>query len=152
MYAIQSGNKFINVRYFCDPNEIFEFVVSAKPTTYRSRAEVDRDLNNMVGHLDHKIQHTKGAIADAKKAKTRYLREAERARALIQELEVRPYKEVHTQIESAKKRLDRAESEAKYSIWADWERDLARYERIKQAGLRVVKLQQTVVSVDKATA
>lgn len=152
MYAIQSGNKFINVRYFCDPNEIFEFVVSASPKTYRSRTEADRDLQNMVGHLDQKIAWTTSSIKAAQRNKSRHIKEADRARALIQELEVRPYKEVHTQIESAKKRLARAETEAEYSLWSDSQRDLARYERIKQAGLRVVKLQQTVVAVDEATA
>ena len=148
MFTIQAGTKFVRVRYFIDPNEIFNVSISDQPNIYRTQKAAEQDLQRLDTWLGEKIQWAEQTIASTEAAIARAEAELVKQEAKLESLMDLPYRQVVKRIDSAKQSIEREKSAIaghKPSL-RSWRADLSRYSKLKSAGAAVVNLQQVAVA------
>ena len=150
MFTIQAGTKFVRVRYFIDPNEIFNVSISDQPNIYRTQQAAKQDLQRLDTWLDEKIQWAEQQIASTEAAIARAEAEVVKQEAKLESLLDLPYRQVVKQVDSAKRNIERERSsiDSHKPSLRSYRADLARYSKLKSAGAAVVSLQQTVVALE----
>lgn len=144
MYAIQNGSKFVKARFFLDPNEVFEFSVSDEPKTYKTRAEAERVMGLVLDKMTRSLAAYQKMIDDESAKVSKSKKSLERLEAVLEDLYTQPYKAVEKKVAQTRKQIANAEWYIKGNSVKSWSRDLARLERINQAGLSVVKMLHSV--------
>jgi len=144
MFAIKCGPKFLNAKFYIDPNKVFDVVISDTAKVFKTRAEADRVLGLVQVYLTGRISWTEKAINTTVAARARHLKDVIKYQAKIDELSELSYKEVHKQVRDYEHKLARAQSKADSSVSSDYSRDLARLRRIERLQPCVVKMQQVV--------
>ena len=144
MYAILNDRKFIRARFFLDPNEVFEFSVSDEPKHYKTRAEAERVMELVKAKIARSTKFYTEQIAKESAKAEQSARDIVKLKARLEELYAQPFKLVEKKVAETRKKIESAEWYVKSNSVKSWGRDLARLERISRAGLRVVKIQQTV--------
>jgi len=146
MFAIQSGNKFLNARFFIDPNQVFEVRVSATPKTYKTRSEVDRVKTLILEYVDKSIAQIQKNIDREQIVVDRAEKDVARLEARLAELVEQPYKAVAEKVSQVERQLEQARWKLKANSVADYRKDLRRLEQIQSSGVAVVKMQQMAVA------
>ena len=144
MYAILNDRKFIRARFFLDPNEVFEFSVSDEPKYYKTRTEAERVLGLVEAKIAKSTKFYTEQIAKESAKADKSAKEIIRLQGRLEELYEQPFKDVERKVAQVRKQIESAEWYVKSNSVKSWGRDLARLARISKAGLRVVKIQQTV--------
>lgn len=148
MFTIQAGTKFVRVRYYIDPNEIFDVAISGQPNIYRTQQAAKQDLRRLDTWLDEKIQWAEQQIASTESAIARMEAQVVKQEAKLESLLDLPYREVFKRVDNAQQVIERSKSAIashKPSL-RSWRADLARYSKLKSAGASVASLQQTAVA------
>lgn len=149
MYAIRTSGKFLNVRYFLDPNTVFGVAISSKPKSYKTAQEAEQHLVRVREYFAAMIAHV---TKISQEAHTRAARAQNRVIKLKAELEVLvelPYKDVHVEVGRKLKELERRESDAVAESDAalDYGRTLKRLEKLAAADYAVASVRQVVDTV-----
>ena len=147
MFTIQAGSKFVRVRYYIDPNEIFDFSISGQPNIYRTQKAAEQDLQRLNTWIDSRIQWTEQQIADTERSIARAEAELVKQEAKLESLLDLPYREVFKRVDNARRAIERSQSaiSGRRPSIRSYRADLARYNKIKSAGSAVVSLQQSAV-------
>lgn len=146
MFAIQTGSKFLNARFFLDPNSVFELTVSSTPKKYKDRSEVDRVAELIKDYLDSRIASIQKIIDSEQATLAEAVKEVARLEAKLAELIEQPYKEVAKKVPQVERKLAQARWQVNNNSVSSYRKELSRLERIKAAGGVVVKVQQTAVA------
>jgi hypothetical protein len=147
MFAIQSDGKFLNARFFIDPNRVFELTVSNTPKTYKTRSEVDRVKTLICEYVDGRINRIQKNIVSERAEVDRAEKNVVRLEARLDKLVEQPYKTVVKKIPQVKRQLEQAQQRVKDNSVNSYKKDLRRLEQIRASGAAVVKMQQTAVAV-----
>ena len=148
MFTIQAGTKFVRVRYYIDPNEIFNVSFSDQPNIYKTQRAAEQDLQRLDTWIDSKIQWAEQQIASTEAAIARAEAEVVKQEAKLESLLDLPYREVFKRVDNARQVIERSKSAIashKPSL-RSWRADFARYSKLKSAGAAVVNLQQAAVA------
>ena len=146
MYAIQTGSKFLVVRYFIDPDKVFGTSISAKPKQWKTKEEAELHLKQARSYFAERIVHMKKiaqeSCAKAAKAQARVVKLKEELELLIE----RPYKEVWEQVQRKLAELEKRERDAEVEgeCAVDYSRTLKKFEKLAEAEFRVVAVRQMV--------
>lgn len=146
MYAIQVGSKFAKVEYFIDPDKVWNVVVTATPKTYKSRVVADQELQRMNEWLDQQIARAEEVIEGTEAFVAKNKKDVARLEAKLEDLLDLPFREVEKKVAQVRKEIAKAKSDIGSSTPSirSYKQDLARYNKIRSAGARVVLIQQTV--------
>lgn len=148
MFTIQAGTKFVKVRYFIDPNDIFDVSISGQPNIYKTQRAAEQDLQRLSAWIDRKISWTEQQIADTERSIARAEAELVKQEAKLESLLDLPYRKVVKQVDSAKAAILRGQSAiaCRKPSLRSYRADLSRYSKLKSAGASVVSLQQMAVA------
>jgi hypothetical protein len=141
MFAIQSGTKFINARFYIDPNSVFEITISGKPKTYKTRSEVDRVMKLVHEYVNKSIASIQKSLISEQTAVARAEKDAARLTARLAELVEQPYKTVAKKVALVERQIERAHETVKANSVGYYQKDLRRLEQIRASGATVVKMQ-----------
>ena len=144
MYAIQSGKKFLNARFFLDPNEVFELTVSGTPKTYKTRSEAERVAGLIREYVERSVANYTEMIKRDQTEVDRAEKDVARLEAQLADLIEQPYKEVVKKVPQVERKLEQARWKIESSSVATATKDLRRMEQIRAAAAAVVKVQQVV--------
>lgn len=148
MFTIQAGTKFVRVRYYIDPNDIFDVSISGQPNIYRTQQAAKQDLQRLGTWIDSKIQWAEQQIASTEAAIARMEAEVVKQEAKLESLLDLPYREVVKRVDNARQVIERSQSAIashKPSL-RSYRADLSRYSKLKSAGAAIVNLQQVAVA------
>lgn len=150
MFTIQTGSKFVRVRYYSDPNKIFDVSISSQPNIYRTQKAAEQDLQRMSAWVTGQITWAKQRIADTERAIARAEAAVVKHEARLETLLDLPYRQVVKQVDSVKRSIERERStiDSHKPSLRSYRADLARYTRMQATGAAVVTLQQTVVALE----
>lgn len=146
MYAIQVGSKFAKVEYYGDPDKVWNVVVTATPKIYKSRVVADQELQRMNEWLDQQIARAEEVIEGTEAFVAKNKKDVARLEAKLEGLLDLPFREVENKVAQVRKEIARAGSDVqtRTPTIRSFKQDLARYNKIRSAGGRVVLIQQTV--------
>jgi len=146
MYAIQVGSKFAKVEYYIDPDKVWNVVISATPKTYKSRVVAEQELERMNEWIDYRIAHSKEVIDSNTAFVAKSKKEVAQLEAKLEGLLDLPFREVEKKVAQVRRAIAKAKSDSGClgPTIASYKQDLARYNKIRSAGARVVLIQQTV--------
>lgn len=148
MFTIQSGTKFVKVRYYSNPKDIFDVSISGQPNIYRTQKAAEQDLQRLSAWIDRKIAWTEQQIAATEVAIASAEAELAKQEAKLETLLDLPYRKVVKQVDSAKAAILRGQSAiaCRKPSLRGYRADLARYTKLKSADAAVVCLQQMAVA------
>ena len=144
MFAIQSGSKFIKLKHYIDPDKIWDFTVSSEPEKYRTQAEAKLWADRFIKFLDGEIQWKEKSIAETNKSVERAKRDLVRLQAQLDEMVRQPYKDVAQKVRALERKIANAGSAARHKGVPSFRQELGRMVKVRNAGVAVVKVRQTV--------
>ena len=143
MYAIQTGTKFLKPSSYY--RSFYDIVVSETPKFVKSHQEAVAMKNAIVAQIESSIAAFERNVAEEGAKVAKELARIPKLEAKLAELKELPYKDVC-------KRIPKLEKELKDAMWyktanslSSWKRDISRLDRIRTAGVRVVKMSQQLV-------
>ena len=143
MYAIQTGNKFLNPKV--SYRSFYDIEVSATPKFVKSHQEAVAHKNAMVAQILTSIKAFEKNMESEGKKVALEVAKIPKLEAKLAALKELPYKDVV-------KKVPRVEQELKDAMWyktanslSSWKRDIARLERILKGDVRVVKMTKELV-------
>lgn len=145
MFALKSGNKFLNVKIFL--GKVIDVSLSAKPYVpqdFRSRSEVAKLAKMAEVYLAQMMSIHQNVMNSTKHSQIKNQREIQRLEANIEAMMDKPYREVHTKIKVAERRLSklRANNDSRDST-AYHTGTVNRFAKILQTGIEVVEVTLT---------
>ena len=147
MFAIQTGDKFLSVRYFLDPNEGFDTSITGKPKTWKTREEAETHLARARVYFAARMSHLSKIASESHKKAAQAQERVIKLKAELEVLVELPYNDVHVEVDRKRKELDRCESNAldESMVALDYTRAFKRFEKLADADYRVVTIVLDVV-------
>lgn len=148
MFAIQNGTKFIQASQWND-HELSDVVTSATPKLYKNLEQARKIKTLTDQFITERVQAQQELLAEYQQAIVKFQKKFETSEAQLTKLAVQPHKEVAKKIQT----VTRARDHAKWAVQStansikDLKRSVSHWERIRNAGITVVRVQQTVVAV-----
>lgn len=149
MYAIQTGDKFLSVRYFLDPVNVFDTAITGKPKGWKTQEEAETHLSRARAYFAAHVAHMNKIKAEAELRASRAVNCVNKLKAELEVLIERPYKEVHAEVDRKLKELNKREADSKHerNCAQDYARTAKKFEKLLAAEYRVVNVKQVVDAV-----
>ena len=149
MFAIQAGEKFLSVRYFLDPENVFDTAITSKPKGWKSQGEAETHLSRARAYFAARLAHMNKITVDAELRASKADSRANKLKAELELLIEQPYKLVHAEVDRKLKELNRREAEAiaERDCAQDYARTAKKFQRLLDADYRVVAVKQVVDAV-----
>lgn len=111
MFAIQTNDKFLAVRYFLYPDEVFDTAITGKPKLWKTQEEADMHLSRAIAYFKEELARANKIVVDAKCLAIKADKRIIKLKAELDMLVERPYKDVHKEINRKQKELIKREEE-----------------------------------------
>ena len=149
MFAIQTGEKFLSVRYFLDPVNVFDTAISSKPKGWKTREEAETHLSRALAYFATRFAHMNKITVEAELRASKADSRANKLKAELELLIEQPYKDVHAEVDRKLKELNKREAEAiaERDSAQDYARTAKKFQRLLEAEYRVVAVKQVVDAV-----